>query len=40
MPLNAAELLVTLDEQPVGPLRVRHASALRAAVRSGQIAPG
>jgi len=40
MPLNATELLVTLDKRGRGPLRVRLAGALRDAVRSGQLEAG
>ena len=40
MPLNAAELLVTLGEQPHASLRVRLAGALRGSIRNGQIASG
>lgn len=40
MPLNAAELLVTLDEGGRGALRVRLASALRDAIRNGQLGAG
>ncbi len=40
MPLNAAELLVTLGEPGTGPLRVRLAGVLRDAIRRGQLGPG
>ncbi len=40
MPLNAAELLVTLGEPATGPLRVRLAGVLRDAIRGGQLEPG
>ncbi|MDQ3663909.1 MAG: PLP-dependent aminotransferase family protein [Actinomycetota bacterium] len=40
MPLNAAELLVTLGESTRAPLRVRLGDALRDTIRSGQLAPG
>lgn len=40
MPLNAAELLVSLDGRGAAPLRSRLAAALRDAIRRGQLAPG
>ncbi|WP_293769532.1 PLP-dependent aminotransferase family protein [Sporichthya sp.] len=40
MSLNAAELLLLLERTPTGPLRVRLATALRDAIRAGQLAPG
>jgi len=40
MPLNANELLVTLDHRGRAPLRVRLAAALRDAIRNGQLPPG
>jgi GntR family transcriptional regulator/MocR family aminotransferase len=40
MPLNAAEVLVTLGQRGRTPLRVRLAGALRDAIRSGQLAHG
>lgn len=40
MPLNAAELQVSLAGPEVGPLRVRLANASREAIRSGRPGPG
>lgn len=40
MSLNAAELLVVLDEPGRQPVRVRLANALRDAIRSGQLSTG
>jgi len=40
MPLNAAELLVTLVGTDRAPLRIRLANALREAIRSGQVSTG
>ena len=40
MPLNAAELQVSLAGPEVGPLRVRLANASRDAIRSGRPGPG
>lgn len=40
MPLNAAELQVSLAGRDEGHLRVRLANALRDAIRSGRLGPG